>query len=59
MRVASYTATARNGINDMDEYYTIRIRVNNGKMTGFETSSNTPCILADALRGEADRFFDK
>jgi hypothetical protein len=41
----------------MDNYYTIRIRVNDGMVTGFETSSNTPCILADNIKRETNRFF--
>lgn len=42
----------------MDSYYTIRIRVNDGMVTGFESSSNTPCILADSIKREAKRFFE-
>ena len=42
----------------MDAYYTIRIRVNDGMVTGFETSGNTPCILADDIKRTAKRFFE-
>ena len=43
----------------MDSYYTIRIRVNDGMVTGFETSPNTPCILADNIKRDAQMFFRK
>jgi hypothetical protein len=43
----------------MDSYFTIRIRVNDGMVTGFETSPNTPCILADNIKREAQRFYKK
>ena len=41
----------------MDEYFTIRIRVNGGMVTGFETSCNTPCILADEIRRVSVKHF--
>ena len=43
----------------MDAYYTIRIRVNDGMVTGFETSGNTPCILADEIRRTTVQHFQK
>ena len=43
----------------MDAYYTITIRVNDGMVTGFNASGNTPCILADDIRRTAKRFFEK
>ena len=43
----------------MDSYYTIRIRVNNGMVTGFEASYNTPCILADNIKRDVQMFFRK
>ena len=43
----------------MDQYFTIRIRVYDGMVTGFETSGNTPCILADELRRVTVKHFQK
>ena len=40
-----------------DSYYTIRIRVTDKMVTGFETSGNTPCLLADELRSAAVKFY--
>lgn len=41
----------------MDAYYTIRIRVTDNMVTEFETSGNTPCLLADELRSTAVKFY--
>lgn len=42
-----------------DQYYTIRIRVNDGLVTGFEASPNTPCILADDIERTAKSFYKR
>jgi len=42
-----------------DQYYTIRIRVNDGKLTGLEASDNTPCLLADYLSDTIKKFYNK
>ena len=43
----------------MDSYFTIRIRVNDGLVTGVEASPNTPCILADEITRTAKRFYNQ
>lgn len=43
----------------MDSYFTIRIRVNDGLVTGFEASPNTPCILADNIERTAKSFYNQ
>ena len=43
----------------MDNYFTIRIRVNDGLVTGVEASPNTPCILADEITMTAKSFYNQ
>jgi hypothetical protein len=43
----------------MDNYFTIRIRVNDGLVTGVEASPNTPCILADDIARTARSFYNR
>ena len=43
----------------MDSYFTIRIRVNDGLVTGVEASPNTPCILADEITRAAKSFYNQ
>ena len=42
-----------------DQYYTIHIRVNGGKLTGLEASDNKPCLLADYLSDTIKKFYNK
>ena len=42
-----------------DTYYTIRIRVNDGLVTGIDASPNTPCILLDEIKETAKRFYER